>query len=65
MSLTRTWRERLIGDDAALTEFSGQFPEAEIQQIRALIQNARKEIAEHRPPRAQRELYRVLRGYFS
>lgn len=56
------WRERLIGDDAALAEFSGQFPKAEIRQIRALIQDARRELAESRPPRAQRELYRVLRG---
>jgi len=63
--LLEQWRERLIGDDAALTEFSGQFPQAEIQQIRALIENARKEIAEHRPPRAQRELYRVLRDHLS
>ncbi len=56
------WRERLIGDDAALTEFSGQFPKAQVEQIRTLIQNARREIAEGRPPRAQRELFRVLRG---
>ena len=57
------WRERLIGDDAALTEFSEQFPKAEIQQIRTLIRNARYELAEGRPPRAQRELFRVLRDY--
>ena len=57
------WRERLIGDDAALAEFSGQFPQAEIQRIQALIRNARHELAEGRPPRAQRELFRVLRDY--
>ncbi|HEX2651024.1 MAG TPA: ribosome biogenesis factor YjgA [Burkholderiales bacterium] len=59
------WRERLIGDDAALTEFSAQFPQAEIEQVRALIRNARHELAEGRPPRAQRELFRVLRGYLN
>ena len=58
-----TWRERLIGDDAALAEFSGQFPQAELQQIRDLVRSARHELAEGRPPRAQRELFRVLRGY--
>src|SRR5262249_38658997 len=46
------WRERLIGDDAALTEFSDRFPMAELQQIRTLIRNARHELAEGRPPRA-------------
>ena len=55
------WRERLIGDDAALTAFAGEHPGADLQALRALIRNARKEIAESKPPRAQRELFRVLR----
>jgi ribosome-associated protein len=55
------WRERLIADDAALTEFASQNAGADLQAMRALIRNARKEIAESRPPRAQRELFRVLR----
>jgi ribosome-associated protein len=56
------WRERLLGDDAALAEFSDRFPQAQIEQIRALVQDARHELAERRPPRAQRELFRVLRS---
>lgn len=60
--LLEQWRERLIGDDAALAEFAAQFPKAEVPQIRALIQEARSEIAARRPPRAQRGLYRALRG---
>lgn len=55
------WRARLIGDDAALTEFAAAHPGAGLQELRALIRNARKEIAEAKPPRAQRELFRVLR----
>ena len=55
------WRERLIGDDAALTAFATERPGADLQAMRALIRNARKEIAEGKPPRAQRELFRVLR----
>jgi ribosome-associated protein len=59
------WRERLIGDDAALTEFMREFAGGEavvdLQAVRALIRNARKEIAEAKPPRAQRELFRLLR----
>jgi ribosome-associated protein len=57
-----SWRERLIGDDAALTEYAGAHPGADLQALRTLIRNARKEIAESKPPRAQRELFRALRG---
>ena len=58
-----SWRTRLIGDDAALTAFAGEHPGADLQTLRTLIRNARKEIAEHKPPRAQRELFRVLREF--
>ena len=57
------WRERLIGDDAALTEFASTFSGADVQALRSQIRNARKEIAEGRPPRAQRELFRLLREH--
>ena len=57
------WRQRLIADDAALTEFAGEHAGADLQEMRTLIRNARKEIAESKPPRAQRELFRVLRGF--
>jgi len=57
------WRERLIADDAALTEFAGEHAGADLQEMRTLIRNARKEIAESKPPRAQRELFRVLRDF--
>jgi ribosome-associated protein len=55
------WRARLVDDDAALTEFAAQHAGADLQTLRALIRNARREIAENRPPRAQRELFRLLR----
>jgi ribosome-associated protein len=57
------WRERLIGDDMALTAFASEHPGADLQALRTLIRNARKEIAERKPPRAQRELFRVLRDF--
>jgi ribosome-associated protein len=57
------WRERLIADDAALTQFAGEHAGADLQAMRTLIRNARKEIAESKPPRAQRELFRVLRDF--
>ena len=56
------WRERLLLDDAALTGFAAEHPGADIQEIRALIRNARKEQKEGKPPRAYRELFRVLKA---
>ena len=55
------WRARLMDDDAALTEFAEQFPRADTQALRALIRNARREQKEAKPPRAFRELFRLLR----
>ncbi len=59
--LLERWRTRLIEDDLALTEYAAAHPGADLQELRTLIRNARKEIAESKPPRAQRELFRVLR----
>jgi ribosome-associated protein len=55
------WRERLLCDDQALTSFASEHPGADLQEIRALIRNARKEQKEGKPPRAYRELFRVLK----
>ena len=56
-----TWRERLLCDDAALTRFAAEHPSADLQEIRALIRNARKEAKQGKPPRAYRELFRILK----
>ncbi len=39
------WRERLLADDAALTDWIKLHPEVEIQPLRALMRNARRELA--------------------
>ena len=56
------WRERLMEDDAALTEFVAAHPGADLQELRALLRNARKEAKEGKPPRAYRELFRFLKS---
>jgi ribosome-associated protein len=56
-----TWRERLLADDAALTEFAAEYPGADLQALRTLIRNSRKEQKEAKPPRAFRELFRVIK----
>ena len=55
------WRERLLSDDGALTRFAAEHPGADLQELRALIRNARKEQKEGKPPRAYRELFRALK----
>ncbi len=55
------WRERLLADDTALTEFATEHPGADVQALRALIRNSRKEKDESKPPRAYRELFRFIK----
>jgi ribosome-associated protein len=55
------WRERLLADDSALTEWMTEHPGSDVARLRALIRGARKEQAENAPPRNSRELFRVLR----
>jgi ribosome-associated protein len=55
-------RARLLADDQALTEFAAAHPSANLQTLRTLIRNSRKEHEEGRPPRAYRELFRLLKS---
>ena len=55
------WRERLLADDEALTAFAAEHPDADLQALRTLIRNARREIAANSEPHAQRALFRALR----
>lgn len=54
------WRERLLADDAAVTDWQDAYPGSDAQQLRQLIRNARREAAEQKPPRAYRALFRLL-----
>ena len=56
-------RDALLGDDgdAALTALLAAHPQADRQQLRQLLRNVREERAKNKPPRAFRELFRVLR----
>lgn len=55
-------REKLLANDAALTELVATHPELDAQQLRTLIRNARKEQAENKPPKAYREIFQILKG---
>jgi ribosome-associated protein len=55
-------REKLLADDAALTEFIRQHPAADPQTGRTLIRNARKEAQQSKPPRYFRELFQWIKN---
>jgi len=55
------WRERLLAEDSALTELAAAAPGMDMQQMRTLVRNARKEQARDQPPKATRALFRALR----
>ena len=55
-------REKLLADDLALTDYVKTHAGADLQELRTLIRNARKEQKEGKPPRAFRELFRLLKS---
>ena len=55
------WREKLIADSEALTLFLNNYPGADATHLRQLIRNARDEAARNKPPKAFREIFRVIR----
>ena len=59
------WRDRLMDDEAAasaLTALAAEHPGCDVQQLRTLMRNARREFAQGKPPRSHRELFRALRA---
>ncbi|SNS02296.1 ribosome-associated protein [Methylobacillus rhizosphaerae] len=56
------WRTRLIADESSLAEFIKEYPHTEVQQIRNLIRNARREQDAAKPPKSSRELFKLLRS---
>nr|WP_082626857.1 ribosome biogenesis factor YjgA [endosymbiont of Ridgeia piscesae] len=56
------WRERLIeGDSQVFGSFFAEYPGADRQRLRQLIQAARKEREAEKPPLAYRKLFKCLR----
>ncbi len=69
------WRDRLIADDGALTDWLAQKPDTDVQHLRALIRQARKDAqataAQERPGeavrhgKAFREIFQLVRAAIS
>ncbi|MCW1965303.1 ribosome biogenesis factor YjgA [Polynucleobacter sp.] len=55
------YRDRLIAHDDAFTKMIEQYPDMDIQNMRTLIRNARREKELNKPPKAYREIFRVLK----
>lgn len=56
-------RDALIESDENLTAFIEQFPEADIQQVRQLVRNSRKEKEQNKPPKSSRALYKLIHEF--
>lgn len=54
-------RERFLADEKVIAEIAAAHPGADLQHLRQLRRNALKEQELGKPPRAFRELFRVLR----
>jgi len=56
------WRDRLVeGTDQDLSELLEQSPDINVQTLRQLIRNAKKEAKLGKPPAASRKLFKLLR----
>ena len=55
------WRAKLLADEGALTEFAAAFPGSDLQRLRTLIRNAKREKDAGKPPRAYRDLFRMIK----
>jgi len=62
MHLIERWRELLLADDAALTRFLGEHPDVDVQAVRNIIRNARREKELGKPPRYYRELFQAIKS---
>jgi ribosome-associated protein len=54
------WRQELLADGEALERFVKEFPEADPQRLRAMVDEAREEKRASRAPRRFRELFHLL-----
>ena len=54
-------RDDFLADEKRIGDIAQQWPDADLQHLRVLRRNALKEREANKPPRAYRELFRVLR----
>lgn len=62
MHALERWRDALLADDRAQTEFLDKYPGSDAQQLRQLVRGARAEAGVDKPPRSTRQLYQFLKA---
>jgi ribosome-associated protein len=63
---TERWRDELVATDEALTRWTQEFPQSDLQRLRSLIRSARKDAAaapEQRSGRGYRELFQFIKPW--
>lgn len=55
------WRERLLHERDAMTEFITAYPQADARELGTLLRQARQQREQGKPPRAARELFQWLK----
>lgn len=61
LHLLERWRERLLTDETAFTEFGQHYPHADLQHLRTLVRNTIKEKLAGKPAKNFRTLFHELR----
>ncbi len=62
LHLIEDWRDKLLAEPGTLAEFLAQYPGADAERLRDLIDGVTEERASGRPPRHFRQLFQFLRG---
>jgi len=65
LHLIERWRLRLLKEETALEELITEYPRADVQQLRTLIRNTKRETETNKPPKSFRELFQALRDILS
>ncbi|MAL97981.1 MAG: hypothetical protein CL583_05970 [Alteromonadaceae bacterium] len=61
LHMAERWRERLIDEDTAVTDFIAEYPAADAQHLRNLVRNSRRDVSLERNSGQPRKLFRYLR----
>ena len=61
LHLIERWRLKLLDDDKGLDALIADYPRADIQRLRTLVRNTKREKEAEKPPKSFRELFKVLR----
>ena len=62
LHLLERWRDKLIADDAAVSDLAAAYPGRDLQRVRALVRSARRERALGAAPVSLRDLFRELKS---